>query len=188
MKQKIIITAGILIAAIITTIAVIVPINGIRPENIIMLAVFALIVIMVGLIKMHYGTRRRQILLIIGIIQIFSGITMAISSFPADSNPNILLFVTMLIIMGVILVTRSLSVNQTSDDYRIQDERSLRIGTYGLSYSWYLTFLTVAAIGWLTGTEMTTINGAQICLILIVLMPVSARFFQWYFNNRGDVY
>ncbi len=96
--------------------------------------------------------------------------------------------ITGLISAGLIIITLGVRMKERPEDIGIQDERSLRIGTYGISYSWYLTFLTIVCIGWLAGLHVVMIDGTTICLLLIIMMPVSAMIFQWYFNMKGDVY
>lgn len=69
-----------------------------------------------------------------------------------------------------------------------QDERSLRIGAYGLSCSWYLTFMVIVMLGLVIALGEVQVDTGMILMILLVLMPVSSILFQWYFNRKGDVY
>ena len=152
-----------------------------------MLGLFAAFILIIHTLKMSTASRNRKIMAFFGISLVILGIMAAISSFFSHVAVSQPIIVTILIIMGMMLIIRGISPKTTSD-YQIQDERSLRIGTYGLAYSWYLTFLTIAAIGWLIGTDTIQVKGELICLLLIILMPMSAMIFQSYFNRQGDVY
>ncbi len=73
-------------------------------------------------------------------------------------------------------------------DSEIQDERTKKIGTYGISCSWYLTYLIIIILFWATYTGFITISTSTLFLILILVMPVSNAVFQWYYSQKGDVY
>ena len=75
-----------------------------------------------------------------------------------------------------------------SEDKRIVDERSQKIGSYGTAYSWYITFMAVILFFWLDMLDLLKVQVSTILGGLMFLMIGSALFFQWYYNRRGDVY
>jgi len=180
-------TAGLAILAAIILTLVISANAGINAEILMMLAVFTVIITAIAFVKVSTTPVRRIIFLVSGVIGIISGLNIAYLSASIGTLRPDLVISAILIILGIVCIGKGLPTRNEACDYQIQDERSIRIGTYGLSYSWYLTFLAVAAMGWMAGVGAAPISGAQACLILIILMPVSARIFQWYFNTRGDV-
>jgi hypothetical protein len=68
-----------------------------------------------------------------------------------------------------------------------QDERTRKIGAWGISWSWTFTLFFMAGLFWLDYFRVVTLS-AEIALgISVVFMAISARLFQWYFFTRGDV-
>jgi len=68
-----------------------------------------------------------------------------------------------------------------------QDERTKKIGAYGLSWSWFLTFIVLFVIFWLSVLGLASFDVSTLAIFLILLMGVSAKGFQWWFFRRGDV-
>jgi hypothetical protein len=68
-----------------------------------------------------------------------------------------------------------------------QDERTKKIGAYGLSWSWFLTFIVLFVIFWLSVLGLVSFDVSTLAIFLILLMGVSAKGFQWWFFRRGDV-
>ncbi|MFH0968050.1 MAG: hypothetical protein V1862_10245 [Methanobacteriota archaeon] len=189
MNRQIISTIELLIAAFIIVFTFVQVMNpGNSPDIVIWLGVLAAVTLIIHLLKQRADPRIPFIAILCGLALIATGVFPAVAA-GIFGLPTIQpMTMTGLITTGIILITLAIRMRTSGEDFGIRDERSLRIGTYGLSYSWYLSFLTVAAIGWLVGTDMIQISGSQICLLLIILMPVSALIFQWYFNTHGDVY
>ncbi|MGD9491436.1 MAG: hypothetical protein AB7V51_07645 [Methanoregulaceae archaeon] len=89
---------------------------------------------------------------------------------------------------GIILLLICLLSLRRSPERDIRDERSLKIGTWAIAYSWYLTFFTVIVMFWLSYLNIVAIDVYVAMGVLVMLMPLSAVAFQWYFSGRGDVY
>lgn len=69
----------------------------------------------------------------------------------------------------------------------IQDERTKKIGAWGITYSWYLTFLFIVFL-WLADSFGIKAPDSEILLyLLILIMSLSAYIFQSYFSYRGDI-
>jgi len=67
------------------------------------------------------------------------------------------------------------------------DERTKKLGAYGLSYSWLLTLIFLAVLFWVDYLGLLTLPVGGVLLVTILLMALSARFFQWYLFRQGDV-
>ncbi|GLI47323.1 hypothetical protein [Methanoculleus bourgensis] len=67
------------------------------------------------------------------------------------------------------------------------DERTKKLGAYGLSYSWLLTLIFLAVLFWVDFLGLLTLPVGGVLLVTILLMALSARLFQWYFFRQGDV-
>ncbi|MFY1643388.1 hypothetical protein ACK11Z_06565 [Methanoculleus bourgensis] len=67
------------------------------------------------------------------------------------------------------------------------DERTKKLGAYGLSYSWLLTLIFLAILFWVDYLGLLALPVGGVLLVTILLMALSARIFQWYFFRRGDV-
>ena len=95
---------------------------------------------------------------------------------------------SMIMAMGGVILFLHWRMKRQGDDYPLRDERSLRIGTYGISCSWYLSYMVIIFFGILVGFGYSSIQVEVVLLLLMLMMPVSALLFQWYFNRKGDVY
>jgi len=187
--RRIISTIGLLIAAIIISYAYITGTNGDKSADIsLWLGIISAIILIIYALKTQKSPKIQYSVIIFGLLLVIVGIISVLTGGIFGTGTLSPIPVTGFIAAGLIIITLGVRIKEQSMDLGIQDERSLRIGTYGISYSWYLTYLTVACIGWLAGTKMVIVDGATICLLLIILMPISAMLFQWYFNKRGDVY
>jgi hypothetical protein len=69
----------------------------------------------------------------------------------------------------------------------LQDERTRKIGAYGLSWSWFLTFIMLFGFFWLDYLGIYKPDAGTLAVILILLMGLSAKGFQWYLFRKGDV-
>jgi len=182
-------TVGLLAAAIIITYSLVQLSGGDRTADLpLWLGIIAAFTLVIYALKTGKSPIIQYGILAIGLLLVVFGIISALASGIFRAQTLTPMMITGFIAAGMILITLGVRMKERTGDLGIQDERSLRIGTYGISYSWYLTFLVVTCIGWVTGTKVVTIDGSMICLLLIILMPVSAMIFQWYFNRRGDVY
>lgn len=186
MDRRTLIHLELIIAATIIAFTIIQVINpGHGASVAIWLGLIAAITLIIHVLKQSRDPRVVKVALICGLALIAGGVGVVmipeISGIatiqPIDS--------TGLIVSGMVLILLTV---RSKSDLEVRDERTIRIGTYGLSYSWYLTYLVIAAIGWAMATDAIEISGVLICMTLIILMPVSAMIFQWYFNTRGDVY
>ncbi|WP_342306271.1 hypothetical protein [Methanolobus sp. ZRKC5] len=69
----------------------------------------------------------------------------------------------------------------------VKDERTIRIGAYGLSYSWLITFILIALLFWVEEFGIAQMTVKQILAILMFTMIVTAKGIQWYLFRKGDI-
>jgi hypothetical protein len=92
-----------------------------------------------------------------------------------------------MITSGIVIVVVMLGKEIRREEGPRQDERTRRIGAWGLSFSWFLTFLTLFALFWTQYLGLMVLSAQLVILFLILEMAISARIFQWYFFRKGDV-
>lgn len=68
-----------------------------------------------------------------------------------------------------------------------QDERTRKIGAYGITYAWFLTITYLFALFWLENTGILTLSSTGVILSSILLTTISAKVFQWWLFRKGDV-
>lgn len=68
-----------------------------------------------------------------------------------------------------------------------KDERTVKIGAYGLSYSWLITFILISILFWVEATGMAQMTVKGVMAILMFTMIVSAKGIQWYLFRKGDI-
>ena len=69
----------------------------------------------------------------------------------------------------------------------IKDERTVKIGAYGLSYSWLLSLVLLSMLFWVDYMQLVQMTVTQVLGIMIFAMVFSAKGFQWYLFRKGDV-
>ncbi|SDF45977.1 hypothetical protein SAMN04488589_0588 [Methanolobus vulcani] len=69
----------------------------------------------------------------------------------------------------------------------VKDERTIKIGAYGLSYSWLITFILISLLFWVDEFQIIQLTIRQVLAILMVTMLVTAKGIQWYLFRKGDV-
>ena len=88
---------------------------------------------------------------------------------------------------GLILIFIGAMRVRRSPELEIQDERTKKIGAWGIAYSWYLTFLFIVFALLAYAFELPIPDTGSLLLMLIIIMPLSAYLFQFYFHRRGDI-
>lgn len=69
----------------------------------------------------------------------------------------------------------------------IKDERTVKMGAYGLSYSWLITFILISLLFWIDLFDIVHLTVKQILAILMFTMIITAKGIQWYLFRKGDV-
>ncbi len=119
--------------------------------------------------------------IIIGILMIISGIaSMILTAGEAIIG-------TILLVAGLAFLITGITRHRQYGDEPESDERSKKIGAYGLSYSWLTGLLFMFALFWLDYLGILRL-GTQVALaISIVVLALSARLYQIYLFRKGDV-
>ena len=69
----------------------------------------------------------------------------------------------------------------------VKDERTIKIGAYGLSYSWLITFILISLLFWVDEFGIAMLTVKQVLAILMITMLVTAKGIQWYLFRKGDI-
>lgn len=67
------------------------------------------------------------------------------------------------------------------------DERDRRIGSAGVSYSWFFTFILVNVLYWIDHFLPGALTVQQVIGILMVFMIFTTIGFKEYFKRKGDI-
>jgi len=93
----------------------------------------------------------------------------------------------MFITCGVIILVFSLERAVRTDEGPEQDERTRKIGAYGITYSWFFTLIYLFALFWAQNAGLIALSSPDALISAILLMAISAKAFQWWFFRKGDV-
>lgn len=92
-----------------------------------------------------------------------------------------------LINIGAIIIFVTLWRARRYRDGPVKDERTVKIGAYGLSYSWFITLMVIALLFWVDELELIRMNVKHVLGILMFTMIITAKGIQWYLFRQGDV-
>lgn len=67
------------------------------------------------------------------------------------------------------------------------DERTRKLGSHALSFSWFSTFLVLVAIFWIDYFEVIELTVQQTITVMILVMTLSAGILQWTYRKKGDI-
>jgi hypothetical protein len=97
-------------------------------------------------------------------------------------------------IVGVILLCAGLAFLITGisrqwryGDYPESDERSKKIGAYGLSYAWLTGLFFMFGLFWLDYAKILNLDTQVTLALSIVVLTISALVYQIYLLRKGDV-
>ncbi|WP_298670429.1 hypothetical protein [uncultured Methanofollis sp.] len=93
------------------------------------------------------------------------------------------MFITSGIIVLLFAGTRAMRQEEGPE----QDERTRKIGAYGITYAWFLTVLYLFALFWLENMGVLALSSTDVIISTILLTTVSAKVFQWWLFRKGDV-
>jgi hypothetical protein len=119
--------------------------------------------------------------IIIGALMVASGI---VSLFMTAGEAII---GTILFCAGFAFLIAGISRHRKDSDSPESDERSKKIGAYGLSYAWLTGIFFMFGLFWLDYANILKMS-TQIALALsIVVLALSGRIYQVYLFRKGDV-
>ncbi len=119
--------------------------------------------------------------IIIGILMIISGIaSMILTAGEAIIG-------TILLVAGLAFLITGITRHRQYGDEPESDERSKKIGAYGLSYAWLTGLFFMFCLFWSDYLGILRLR-TQIALALsIIVLALSARLYQIYLFRKGDV-
>ena len=118
---------------------------------------------------------------IIGVLMGVSGLVSMIMT------PGETIIGTILLVAGITFLLTGIIRHTKFDNGPESDERSKKIGAYGLSYGWLTGLFFMFVLFWLDYLNIVRL-GTQIALALsIVVLALSARFYQMYLFRKGDI-
>ncbi len=94
---------------------------------------------------------------------------------------------SLLVTIGLVILAVAVVRHWRFRDEPEKDERTQKIGAYGISYSWFLTLVFLALLFWVDYLGVLALTAESVLLATILLMGLSARIFQWYLFRQGDI-
>ncbi|MCT8337113.1 hypothetical protein FKB36_06280 [Methanoculleus sp. Afa-1] len=94
---------------------------------------------------------------------------------------------SLMVTIGLVILAVAVVRHWRFRDEPEKDERTQKIGAYGISYSWLLTIVFLAVLFWVDYLGLFALTVESVMLSAILLMGLSARLFQWYLFRQGDV-
>jgi len=113
--------------------------------------------------------------IIIWVLMIISGIAVILL---AAGEPNL---GEMLLAAGLAFLIISIVNHRKYGDDPESDERSKKIGAYGLSYAW------LTGLFWLDYTNVLRLSAQNALITFIFVLGLSAVVYQMYLSRKGDV-
>jgi len=92
-----------------------------------------------------------------------------------------------LLVAGLAFLSTGISRHMTYGDDPESDERSRKIGAYGLSYGWLTGLFFMFALFWLDYAGILRLDTQVALALSIVVLALSARLFQLYLFRKGDI-
>jgi peptidoglycan/LPS O-acetylase OafA/YrhL len=123
------------------------------------------------------------VIFIFGIFLLAAGLYGLLTGGPASPDG----YANFAVSMGFIMVLLAGARLRKGESFHMQDERTKKIGAYGLSYSWFLTFLTLFGVFWLDYAGVPLPDAGTLAVGFILLMGLSAKAFQSWLFRKGDV-
>lgn len=119
--------------------------------------------------------------LTLGAILILAGILLT-SFFKNSSSVPVIL-----IIMGMIMFVVSAFGLFRQGDLPDRDERTKKLASYGITYSWLFTLVLITILYWVEFLDLAEFTSEAILGILLFFMIISANVFRLFFMQKGDV-
>lgn len=119
--------------------------------------------------------------IIIGVLMILSGIvSIVLTSGEAVSS-------TLFLAAGFAFLITGISRHRRYGDDPESDERSKKIGAYGLSYAWLTGLFFMFALFWLDYANILRLSAQNALAFSIIVLTLSAVVYQTCLFRKGDV-
>ena len=118
---------------------------------------------------------------IIGALMLISGFVY-ITFISGESIIGIILLVA-----GLAFLITGITRHRKDGDSPESDERSKKIGAYGLSYAWLTGIFFMFGLFWLDYANILKLGTQNALTLSIVVLALSGRIYQMYLFRKGDV-
>ena len=119
--------------------------------------------------------------IIIGVLMLVSGIiSMMLNTGEAGIG-------TILVAAGIVFLITGISRHRKFGNDPESDERSKKIGAYGLSYAWLTGLFFMFGLFWLDSLGMLKLTVQHALMASILVLALSAAIYQAYLFRKGDV-
>ena len=119
--------------------------------------------------------------IIIGVLMILSGIVSLLFT------PGETIIGTMLLAAGLAFLITGITRHRKYGDDPESDERSKKVGAYGLSYAWLTGLLFMFGLFWLDFLDVLRLSTQNALAISVIVLALSAVIYQTYLFKKGDV-
>jgi len=124
---------------------------------------------------------RNMYRIIVGALMTMSGLVLALAS-QGEAIAG-----TILLCAGLAFLLTGIFRHRRYGDDPESDERSKKIGAYGLSYAWLTGLFFMTALFWLDYTGLLTLTTQIALAISVVVHSLSAVVYQAWLFRKGDV-
>ncbi|MDD1688595.1 MAG: hypothetical protein LUO90_03405 [Methanoregula sp.] len=119
--------------------------------------------------------------IVIGALMLVSGIISILL------NPSKAGIGTMLVVAGIVFLITGISRHKKFGNDPESDERSKKIGAYGLSYAWLTGLFFMFGLFWLDYLGVFKLSVQNALMASILVLALSAAIYQAYLFRKGDV-
>lgn len=119
--------------------------------------------------------------IIIGTLMLVSGLISSVF------EPGRSIFSTILITGGCAFLAVGILRHRQYREGPESDERSKKIGAYGLSYAWLTGIIFISVLYWLDITGILRLGTQVVLALSLMVLAISAVLYQMYLFKRGDV-
>ena len=119
--------------------------------------------------------------MIIGVLMILSGIVSLLITLGET------IIGTMLLAAGFAFLITGITRHRKYGDNPESDERSKKVGAYGLSYAWLTGLLFMFGLFWLDFLDVLRLSTQNALAISVIVLALSAVIYQTYLFKKGDV-
>ena len=128
------------------------------------------------------GTKQRNLYrIIIGALMLISGLVSIIMT------AGEFVISTILLTAGLVFLITGISRHRRYGDDPESDERSKKIGAYGLSYAWLTGLFFMFGLFWLDYLGVLNLSVQNALVASILVFALSAAIYQAYLFRKGDV-